>query len=224
MPEYGLIIFDNDGVLSDSEKTGCEIWVEELQKNGIRISFGDFVSSYNGQKAETVLAALERRFGKKIPADFVSVVEDETERRMRESLLPVKGVLETLPLLHLPMCIASGGRPSRLKTSLSVTGLDRFFTAENTFSSYLVKNGKPAPDIFLYAADKTGFSPSDCLVVEDSVSGIVGAKAAGMTAFGFIGGSHCTPERGTLLKKAGADFVFDDFTRLPDLLDQPSSR
>lgn len=103
---------------------------------------------------------------------------------------------------------------------LRVTGLDSLFKESEVFSSHWVKRGKPAPDIFLYAAEKMGFPPDRCIVLEDSVAGVCAGLSAGMTVLGFVGGSHCTPFRVQSLKEAGANLLFDKFSDLPEILNR----
>lgn len=211
-----LIIFDFDGVLIDSELLGCQVWSDCL-KPYADVSLQAMLG-YTGRTGALICKMIEKDYRCTLPPDFLSHVNVAVEDLMERELLPVKGVLETLPKLTLPMCIASGSRPERLFQCLRVARLESFFDKSNTFSSHYVKNGKPAPDIFLYAAEKMGESAENCVVIEDSVSGVVGAKAAKMIVFGFTGGSHCAPDHGEKLKAAGADLTFGDFTKLPDLL------
>lgn len=213
-----LIIFDFDGVLVDSETMGCQIWSDVFKKHGMNVSAQDIMEKYTGKTGTLICSLVEQEYGYHIPDGFLDEVNETTESVMAQELKTVKGVLETLPLLSVPMCIASGSRPKRLNLCLDVTGLRCFFADEAVFSSHFVKNGKPAPDLFFYAAEKMNVIPEKCLVVEDSSSGIIGAKTAGMKVFGFLGGSHCTSARGIQLKESGADLLFDDFTKLPELL------
>ena len=216
--DYDLIIFDFDGVLVDSETMGCQIWSDVFKKHGMNVSAKDIMEKYTGKTGTLICSLVEQEYGYHIPDGFLDEVNETTESIMAKELKTVSGVMETLPLLPIQMCIASGSRPKRLNLCLNVTGLRKFFPDDTTFSSHFVKNGKPAPDLFFYAAEKMQVDPQKCLVVEDSASGIIGAKTAGMKAFGFLGASHCTPERAKALKDNGADLLFDDFTKLPDLL------
>ena len=126
---------------------------------------------------------------------------------------------ETLDALwDIPRCIASGSGVVSLKHMLSLVGLYDHF-APHIFSSEMVPRGKPAPDLFLFAANKMGVEPKECLVLEDGLAGIQGAKAAGMRVFGFVGGSHCDEGHGARLKDEGAEIVFSDMRELPSLLD-----
>lgn len=218
MSGIDLIIFDFDGVLVDSETMGCQIWSDVFARHGMNVPAKDVMEKYTGKTGTLICSLVEQEYGYHIPEGFLDEVNETTEEIMSRELKTVDGVLETMPRLPIPVCIASGSRPKRLNMCLDVTGLRRWFPAETVFSSHFVKNGKPAPDLFFFAAEKMKVSPEKCLVIEDSTSGIIGAKAAGMRSFGFVGASHCTPERGRSLLESGAALLFDDFTKLPELL------
>jgi beta-phosphoglucomutase-like phosphatase (HAD superfamily) len=108
--------------------------------------------------------------------------------------------------------VASSSPPERIRASLETTGLARFFNF--FFSATGVPNGKPAPDLFLHAASRMGVQAADCIVVEDSAAGVTAATAAGMTAVGFVGGSHADPQLGDQLKSAGAQIIVADLRHL----------
>ena len=213
-----LIVFDFDGVLVDSETMGCQIWSDVFAKYGMTVPARDIMEKYTGKTGTLICSLIEKEYGYHLPEGFLDEVNETTESIMAKSLKTVSGVLETMPVFRIPVCIASGSRPKRLNMCLDVTGLRPYFPEETVFSSHFVKHGKPAPDLFFYAAGKMNVSPENCLVVEDSSSGIIGAKAAGMRSFGFVGASHCTPERGRQLIESGAELLFDDFKKLPELL------
>ena len=219
MSGIDLVIFDFDGVLVDSETMGCQIWSDVFAKHGMTVPAKDVMEKYTGKTGTLICSLVEQEYGYKIPEGFLDEVNEETETVMARELKTVSGVLETLPQLKIPFCIASGSRPKRLNMCLDVTGLRHYFPEETVFSSHFVKNGKPAPDLFFYASEKMNVSPENCLVIEDSTSGVIGAKAAGMRVFGFVGGSHCTAERGVQLTQSGAELLFEDFTLLPKLLE-----
>lgn len=218
--DIDLIIFDFDGVLVDSETMGCQIWSDVFARHGMNVPAKDVMEKYTGKTGTLICSLVEQDYGYRIPEGFLDEVNETTESVMVKELKTIPGVLETLPLLSVPVCIASGSRPKRLNMCLDVTGLRAFFPEDTVFSSHFVKNGKPAPDLFFYAAEKMRAAPDKCLVIEDSSSGVIGAKVAGMKVFGFLGGSHCTPERGVQLTENGADLLFDDFTKLPELLEK----
>ena len=218
MSGIDLIIFDFDGVLVDSETMGCQIWSDVFARHGMTVPAQDIMEKYTGKTGTLICSLVEEEYGYHIPEGFLDEVNETTEKIMSRELKTVQGVFETLPKLPVPFCIASGSRPKRLNMCLDVTGLRRWFPEETVFSSHFVKNGKPAPDLFFYAAEKMKKTAEKCLVIEDSSSGIIGAKAAGMHVYGFVGGSHCTPARGKQLTESGAELLFDDFTKLPTLL------
>ena len=129
-----------------------------------------------------------------------------------------EGVRQAVGGLRARVCVASSSAPERLRFALRVTGYEVLF-APNIFSAAEVAEGKPSPDLFLFAARAMGAAPKDCLVIEDSVAGVVAARAAGMTVFGFVGASHFSPfDEGADLTAAGAELLFDDMARLPDLV------
>ena len=140
-------------------------------------------------------------------------------RVFTEKLQPIPGIEQTLARLRQKICVASSGTPERIRSSLTITGLiDRF--APHIFSASQVAHGKPAPDLFLFAAAQMGADPECCLVVEDSVPGVMGAVAAGMAVAGFCGGGHCGADHAAALRKAGALAVFHDMTQLPEIIDK----
>ena len=135
------------------------------------------------------------------------------------SLQATPHINEALAAIALPVCVASSGPPEKISASLNRVGLyDRF--APHIFSAVQVRNGKPAPDLFLYAAAEMLTAPARCLVIEDSVAGIAAALAAGMPVLGFHGGSHCRPGYADRLRAAGASSTFDDMRQLPGLIAQ----
>jgi HAD superfamily hydrolase (TIGR01509 family) len=136
------------------------------------------------------------------PADFEKRVMALMEERCEASLTTTAGVVDALAAIRVPVCVASSGVPNRIRTSLRIIGLlERF--EPNLFSATAVQRGKPAPDLFLHAAQSMGAAPSRCLVVEDSVPGIRAGVAAGMTVIGYCGVGHCRPDHADLLRGQG---------------------
>ena len=126
-------------------------------------------------------------------------------------------VADAIAAIDLPKCVASSGTPEKIRHGLDCAGLyDQL--APHIFSATQVKRGKPAPDLFLFAAEQMRAAPARCVVIEDSVPGVTGAVAAGMTVLGFHGGSHCRPGHAEKLRDAGAAVVFDDMRQLPELI------
>ena len=132
-------------------------------------------------------------------------------------LKAIAGVADAIAAIDLPKCVASSGVPEKIRHGLECAGLYELLSP-HIFSAVQVARGKPAPDLFLYAAKEMGAAPERCLVIEDSVPGVTGAVAAGMTVLGFHGGSHCLPGHGEKLRDAGAALLFDDMRQLPDLI------
>lgn len=211
-----LLIFDNDGVLVDSERISNVVFAEWMSECGAPTTFQESVDLYMGKRTSDCVPLIEERLGRALPANFVSVYEQRCGDALRRDLTAVPGVpelLETLQREGVQYCIASSGTPDEIDLRLSVTGLAEHFETEWIHSGTFVANGKPAPDVFLYAADKHGVAPSDCVVVEDSVAGITGAKAAGMYVIG-----HAALLPATRLADAGADIVVGSMREVIGLL------
>jgi HAD superfamily hydrolase (TIGR01509 family) len=212
-----LIIFDCDGVLIDSELMSCRIQAESLSRLGYKTSLQDIMRRFTGVTTADMYQVIEDEWGRPLPDSFESEVELLIEKAYREDLKIVSGVQETLCALAVPFCVASSSSPQKLRLGLEVVGLYTRF-APNVFSAAQVGRGKPAPDLFLFAADSLNAAPSECVVIEDSVAGVKEAKAAGMQVFGFYGGAHCGPEHAKILREAGADLTLRSMRTLPDVL------
>lgn len=204
-----LVIFDCDGVLVDSEAISCRTASMAFQQYGYAISYEEYVHLYAGKSRATVIALIEKLTGIDLPYNFSDKLEDQILTEFAAKLRPIENVelaIEASPLC----CVASGSSLRRLYHSLSLTGLNKYFGFENIFNAAMVDNGKPAPDLFQLAAHKMGCDYRKCLVVEDSVAGVIAAKAAGMRCFGFTGGEHITdPRYAEQLKALGASDVFN---------------
>jgi HAD superfamily hydrolase (TIGR01509 family) len=212
-----LVIFDCDGVLVDSEVIACRAHAEILSRNGYPITSEQVFKRFLGRSARQANLEVEAELGRTLPADFHSQLQGELFRSFEADLKAVPHIHGTLEQITPAVCVASSGSHQRMRISLGRTGLyDRF--APNIFSASDVRNGKPAPDLFLFAAENMKASPGRCLVIEDSVAGITGARAAGMAVLGFHGGSHCQAGYAETLRAAGAAMTFDDMRQLPDLI------
>jgi len=214
-----LIIFDCDGVLVDSEIISCRTHADVLTRYGYPITSEQVFDRFLGRSARQAHTEVEAELGRTLPDEYHAALQDELYRAFEAELEAIAGVHETLERIVLPACIASSGSHRRMRISLGRTRLYERF-APNIFSASEVANGKPAPDLFLFAAQKMKAKPERCLVIEDSTSGITAARAAGMTVLGFHGGSHCGPGYCDRLLAAGAAGVFDDMRQLPALIAQ----
>ncbi|MFT4081846.1 MAG: HAD family phosphatase [Nocardioides sp.] len=211
----GLVLFDCDGVLVDSEPLVMRVEFALITELGWPITEAEAEAEHLGRTWPAIVANIERHIGGPIPPDFASRAEAERTRLFKEELEPVAGIAEAVSAIELDgflTCVASSGGHARMDLTLGLTGLrDRF--DGRIFSAEDVRRGKPAPDLFLHAAASMGALPSACLVVEDSPSGVAAARAAGMRVVGY---AARTPER--LL--AGADVVIADMVDLPPAVTQ----
>jgi HAD superfamily hydrolase (TIGR01509 family) len=209
-----LVIFDCDGVLIDSERLAVGVDMLVLRELGWPLSEAQVIERFVGRSDRDNRAAIEAHLGRELPPGF----EQRYERLIRQAftgkLAPVDGVVEALERITLPGCVASSGTHEYLRYTLGLTGLYERF-AGRIFSSEDVARGKPAPDLFLHAAQRMAAQPAGCVVVEDSRSGVEAARAAGMRVAAYAGGLA----RAELLE--GPDtIVFDDMRALPRLLNR----
>lgn len=215
---FDLLIFDCDGVLVDSELIASEVLSEELVRHGIDITPRECRERFTGSSLKRVASLVTHSTGIELPDSFEEDVRSKDRAVFQDRLRPVSGIEETLDLLSLKRCVASSGSMEKINHSLKLTDLHHRL-APHLFSAEMVERGKPAPDLFLYAAKQMGVSPKRCLVIEDSTTGIKAAKAAGMTCYGFAGASHAGPGYGEMLDLAGADLVFREMFALPHLIE-----
>lgn len=209
---WDLVIFDCDGVLIDSELLSIRADRECLAECGIELSVDEIRDRYTGISFAGMVADLEARHGP-LPADFADRHRTRLWPLFETELQAIPGVGAVLDSLTCKICVASSGRPERLKHALSLVGLyDRFHP--HIFSATEVPRGKPAPDLFLYAAERMGVMPERCVVIEDSLPGVTAAVAAGMRVIGFVGASHCRPGDAARLSAQGAIAVIDDMAQL----------
>ena len=206
-----MVIFDCNGVLVDSEALSTAIVSQEFIRAGFALT-PDIVARYfTGRRPTDMFAEVEIAAGRKLPPDFAATVRRDPAPvpRMRAT----KHAAYALSWLRGPKCVASSSSLDRIRVSLESTDLIRFFEP-NLFSAGDVRNGKPAPDLFLHAAGKMRVQPRDCIVVEDSAVGVAAGVTAGMTVIGFVGGSHAGGQLANHLREAGANTVISDLRAL----------
>ncbi|MFJ4647353.1 HAD family hydrolase [Streptomyces bobili] len=211
---YDLVVFDNDGVLVDSEPISNRLLAAYLTELGHPTSYEDSIRDYMGSAMHRIHDLVLERSGERLPADFDDVFHSRVFAAFERELRPVPGatdVLEKLTADGVPYCVASSGSHERIRVGHRATGLDRWFEDTRIFSAQDVGKGKPAPDLFLHAAERMGVAPERCVVVEDSPLGVRAAVAAGMDVYGF---TAMTPPA----KLAGASGLFADMGELADLL------
>ncbi|QWG23406.1 HAD family hydrolase [Bradyrhizobium sediminis] len=214
---FDLVIFDCDGVLVDSEVISCRAHAETLTRHGYPITAEQVLERFLGVSDREARQTIESEIGRRLPGDFEAQVKAATLQSYAQELRAIPDVGDAIDAIGLPKCVASSGTPEKIRHGLSCAGLYERL-APHIFSAGQVKRGKPAPDLFLFAAEQMRTPPARCLVIEDSLPGIAGAVAAGMTVLGFHGGSHCRPGYGETLRAAGAVTTFDDMRQLPGLI------
>ena len=206
-----LVIFDCDGVLVDSERLVQEVDMELIRGLGWPITRAEIFAEHLGRSEEAVIANIERRTGREVPAGFAQEKTAAYEAVFRARLVAVPGVAEAITLLRekgMRLCVASSGRHTRIRLSLTLTGLRTYFAENHIFSAEDVRHGKPAPDLFRHAAAQLDTPPQHCVVVEDSPAGIEAAKSADMRVIGY-----CALTPAELL--SAADTLITDMTDLP---------
>jgi HAD superfamily hydrolase (TIGR01509 family) len=213
-----LVIFDCDGVLVDSEDISNGVLARMLTAEGLPTTLEQAREDYRGMTMAGVIAKAQSKLGRPLPDDWLERFSDERAELFRRELKPIPGAAETVQRIRdagIRVCVASQGRLSKTRLTLALTGLDRFFPADARFSAELVPRGKPAPDLFLHAADAIGVSPASCVVVEDTPLGVTAAVSAGMRVFGYASDSD-----EQALRQAGAE-ILHSLEDLPRRLSVP---
>lgn len=203
-----LVIFDCDGVLIDSEIISTSVLVETLTRHGITIEMRHVLEHFIGHPFPVVAGKIAAIAGAPLPASFEPEYSSSLAQRFEAELRPMPGILDLLRQLAVPYCAATSSSPDRARQSLRAAGLLPLF-GDRVYTVSMVLRPKPAPDLFLHAAASMGVEPQDCLVVEDSDLGIAAAKAAGMPAWQFIGGSHFAASHQRPAPATGPDRTFD---------------
>ncbi len=208
-----VVIFDCNGVLVDSEPIVFAVLADALSRIGAPSSATELAQQFHGRRPADVFATLARSGQRTFPPDFPDTVAAETLRRLRAELRPVAHAAHALTWIRGPKAVASSSPIDRVRVSLEVTGLLRYFEPR-LFSASEAARGKPAPDLFLLAAKRLNVAPAECIVVEDSVAGVAAAKAAGMRPIGFVGSSFSEGRLARDLNAAGARSVIADLRAL----------
>jgi HAD superfamily hydrolase (TIGR01509 family) len=207
--EGELLIFDCDGVLVDSELLFARACGELLADLGVPLP-QNLMQSCFGLKEADILARIEAAVGRAVAPEDRAQLWPRMRALFAAELKPTPGLVPFLDRLRLARCVVSSSQEERIRFSLEVTGLRAYF-GEAIFSACLVERGKPAPDIFFYAAKAMGAHPDRCIVIEDSIPGVEGAVAAGMTAIGFLGGMHIDAAHAGKLMRAGATLAAENW-------------
>ena len=212
MARFDLVIFDCDGVVVDSERIVHEVFGAFIRSLGAELDDARMNELFLGRRLADCLAIVAGITGRTPPPDALDRYRAERDRVLREQVQPVEGIREVLATLRVPYCIASSGDHDKMRITLGATQLLPLF-AGRLFSATEVPHGKPAPDVFLLAAERMGAAPARTAVIEDSINGVLAGCAAGMTVFGFAG--LVAAEQ---LVAAGAAQTFTAMRELPALL------
>lgn len=215
MPSPDLVIFDCDGVLVDSEIVAARVEAELLRRAGHEITPEEIAERYSGLTFRDILMSIEKEAQMLFQASLIDDAEAKVDERLRKEVKAIPGVAEAVVALKVKKCVCSNSSGERIAAMLKKTRLYPFFDGV-IFSSLETpsKKPKPAPDVFLYGAEKMKAEPARTFVIEDSVHGITGARAAGMRVIGFTGASHSHPNHANMLMEAGAETTI---SRMADL-------
>ena len=200
-----LVIFDCDGVLVDSEPISNGVLAQMLTEQGMSTTMAEAKATYQGMLLQEVLATAQSQLGRALPPDWLEEYQRRRAAVFDAELQPVPGARELIGELLAggqAICVASQGRLEKTDRSLSLTGLAELIDESWRFSAEQVPRGKPHPDLFLLAARTMGFEPSECVVVEDTPSGVAAGRSAGMRVFGYAGETEAG-----VLELAGAEVV-----------------
>ena len=212
-----LVIFDCDGVLIDSEAIANQVCVEHMETLGRSMTMQVFATRYSGSPIGDIWRRVEADHNVIITSEARSAVDTEIHRRFETGLKAVEGVADMLDCLAARRCVASSTGLEKLRRNLARVELLTKFDP-GVFSASQVARGKPAPDVFLYAASQMGADPSRCLVVEDSIAGVSAARRAGMMTIGFAGAGHVDEAHPERLIAVGASDIATSMPHLTTLL------
>jgi HAD superfamily hydrolase (TIGR01509 family) len=205
-------------VLADSEVLSNSVLAEIVTELGVPMTVDDSYRTFMGKRLAEVIETIENVVGRKLPNDFADSYQRRTFESFRSRLRAIEGAREFLEAWsHVPQCIASSSSPERLALSLEVLNMADLFEGR-VFSASNVARGKPHPDIFLHAAEQLDVSPIHCIVIEDSVGGVIAGRAAGATVLGLTAASHIQPDEDARLRQAGAHDVAPSFSELDQII------
>lgn len=216
-PQPELIIFDCDGVLIDSEIISATTLIDLLQPLGLAIDLHYIQHHFLGRSFPTVAAIIREEFELDLPYDFEASYRKAILQRFDSQLNVTPGICTMLDRITHRICVATSSSPPRVERCLQITGLNRYFDG-HIYTASQVKNGKPAPDLFLHVAESEGVDPSACLVIEDSAPGVEAAVRAGMAVWRYLGGSHFDTTRQTISAEEIRARVFDSWSDFFDMM------
>jgi HAD superfamily hydrolase (TIGR01509 family) len=219
---YDLIIFDCDGTLVDSEYLHNKVVADLLTGMGYsKYDVAYTLNAFAGKGMGEVVRTVEEEIGQTLPASFIPDYVRQVNERLHELMRPIEGVLETIHHCNarVKICIGSNGEHDNVLALVNAAGLGPYFPPQTIFTKDMVTHAKPAPDLFLHAAEKMGVSPARTLVIEDSVTGATAGIAAGMTVIGFTATAHDRAAQEKALRAAGVGHIIDRFVDISLFID-----
>ncbi len=214
---FALVIFDCDGVLVDSEVLALHVVERELARLLPGVNAAPLLQNTAGVSTANILAMVEQRTGRTLPPGAVPAIIAAINKALDEDVEPIPGVRNAIEQIPALKAVASNSDLASVRRSVARAGLADYF-GDRLFSADMVAHPKPAPDVYRYAAERLNVAPDRCLVIEDSVSGVRAAKAAGMTVIGFTGASHTPADQPQRLREVGASVVIDRMDGLAELV------
>ena len=209
-----MVIFDCNGVLVDSEPIANAVLANAFAEAGVALTADALAREFHGRRLSDICSTVATASKRQLPADFARKVAAATLERLGAELRAVPHAAHALRWIRGPKAVASSSPVERIRLSLETTDLLGFFEEERLFSADLVTRGKPAPDLYVHAAEQLAVKPAECIVVEDSAAGVAAAHAAGMKPIGFVGASRAEGSQLRDLEAAGARTVIADLRTL----------
>ncbi|MEJ8475020.1 HAD family hydrolase [Roseibium algae] len=216
MTTPGLVIFDCDGVLVDTETVANRVLAEVMTDLGVPMDGPACQRTFMGRTLESVQQMAEGMCGQKLPADWPDQIRQKDLEAFAAGIKPIEGICDVIGFLKdrsIPFCVGSSGKYEKMHATLGSAGLLDVFK-DVLYSAQDCATGKPAPDIFLLAARGMGADPATCVVIEDSLPGVMAARSAGMAVYGYTADPACDKQA---MRNAGA-VLFDKMSALPELL------
>ncbi|MEO8773274.1 MAG: HAD family hydrolase [Gelidibacter sp.] len=211
MAKYKCVIFDCDGVLVDSEPIANQVLVEMANELGANINLDYALKKFKGTSMQRCQEQIAELVPQRLPDDFLPTFRERSFESFRQNIRPVEGIIEVLENLDVPFCVASSGPVNKIRLNLELTGLLPHFE-EKIFSCFTIKKWKPDPAVFLWAAETMGFEPHECIVIEDSISGVNAALNGGFDVFGFTAHDYNNELAGK------ATLTFNDMSKVLELI------
>lgn len=212
MKTVKCIIFDCDGILVDSETIANQVLLSMSASFGLKMTIEESIKNFNGRRLQKIFEKIEELTDKKLPDSFETDFRKQTFEAFKTDLKPVKGVKGFIEKLTVPYCVASSGPVEKITLNLTITGLLEKFE-NRIFSSYDINSWKPDPEIFLHACKQMGFEKEECIVIEDSVAGVIAAVTGGFKVFALANENNAQD-----LLDEGAT-VFYNYEELETILD-----